>query len=373
MKILMIDCFLPNSIYTVELCDKLSKNNELIMLSRDNYLGGNRDYIIKPIIHSKSKNLFQAFKLFIKDQKNILKIVEDFKPDVVHFQGVQHPLIEKHYIKKIKKHSKVFFTAHNILSHEKKKFEKQALEKYYKNFDGIIVHNETSKKTFLEHFNYNGDITVIPHGSYDVYAGSNLEIKKRKNDKINFLQFGLIREYKGVDILLHAISMLPNDIKEKVKFTIAGFLNRHRYDYDIEKVINDLEIQNIVNLKLQRIEDDEIPELFNSCDCCIFPYRHIYGSGALLMAYTFQKPVIVSEIPTFVEETNNGATGLIFKHLDASSLSQAIIDFCNKNSEEIKVYKENIQELVRKKYNWINSAKLLEAAYKEKVKCYENV
>lgn len=362
MKIVMVDYFLPNSIYSLELCEKLAENNEVILICKDNYnVAKKYNFTIRPILHSKSKNKIQGLKLYLNDLKKIMKIIKEFKPNVFHLQEVQHVFFEKKLVKKSKKIvNKTFFTAHNILSHESKKGEKRKLSSWYKVFDGIIVHNEMSREMLHKYSNYKKDIFVIPHGTYDTYKNTKQE---KVHEKITFLQFGLIREYKGVDILLEAISLLPKNICESCKFVIAGNLKKSYYDFDIYEKVKKLNIEESVELIIRRIEDDEIPNLFNNVDYCVFPYRHIYGSGALLMAYTYNKPVIVSNIPVFIEETENGSTGLVFESCDSNDLAIKIIDLYNKSQEDIIAYKNNIKNLVDKKYNWTNSAKLTIEAY----------
>lgn len=364
MKIVMVEYFLPNSIYSLELCDKLSINNEVVLICKDNYKPDIKfNFEILPILHSSSRNPVQAFSLYIKDLKKIYAQVKKIKPDVVHIQGVQHFFWETCLLKAIKKTGcKCFFTAHNILSHESRKGEKAALNKWYNHFDGIIVHNKMSKKMLEEASDYKGPVYVVPHGAYGTYQDS-LKNKTKYTDKTVFLQFGIIREYKGADILLEAVSMLPQEIRNKSMFLIAGSLQKRYYDFDIQAKVKELGIEDCVKLMLSRIDDDAVPDLFNNCDCCLFPYRHIYGSGALLMAYTFNKPVIVSSVPVFCEETENGKTGIIFEKNNPQKLSEAIIQFVSLNTAQRNNFCTAIKEAVNQKYNWTASAESTIKAY----------
>ena len=75
------------------------------------------------------------------------------------------------------------------------------------------------------------------------------------------------------------------------------------------------------------------------------------------MSYSFNVPVIVSNLPSFIEETNNGGTGLIFKSEDIEDLSRVLCNATILNKNELSIYKENIKILVNNKYNWDISAK----------------
>ena len=81
------------------------------------------------------------------------------------------------------------------------------------------------------------------------------------------------------------------------------------------------------------------------------------------MAYSFEKPVIVSGIPTFIEETDQGATGLIYDREEERGLTDALIRFAEMTETEKQTMKENIRRLCKTKYNWDVSAKTLASVY----------
>ena len=82
------------------------------------------------------------------------------------------------------------------------------------------------------------------------------------------------------------------------------------------------------------------------------------------MSYTFGLPVIVSDIPTFVEETEGGMTGLIFKNEDYEDLARKMIEFIDMDSGKKAAYKGVIERLVESKYSWQNSAELTSRLYR---------
>lgn len=67
-------------------------------------------------------------------------------------------------------------------------------------------------------------------------------------DKFEFILFGQIRPYKGIDVLLNAITELPMDVRKKVHFTIAG--QQHpKQDSTDYKMIEDLKVSDCVLYK----------------------------------------------------------------------------------------------------------------------------
>ena len=199
MKIVMVEYFLPDSIYSLELCEKLSVSHEVVLICKDSYKPDRSfGFEILPILHSSSENPAQAFYLYQKDLKRIFAQIKRIKPDVFHLQGVRHFFWETRLLKKIKKTGcKCFFTAHNILSHESRRGEKEALNKWYGHFDGIIVHNQTSRKMLREASDNDVPVFVVPHGAYGTYK-DNIRSKSKHTDKTVFLQSELSANIKAL-------------------------------------------------------------------------------------------------------------------------------------------------------------------------------
>ena len=84
--------------------------------------------------------------------------------------------------------------------------------------------------------------------------------------------------------------------------------------------------------------------------------REIYGSYALMMAYTFKKPVITSNVQMFIEETDNGKTGLLFESENPSSLAEKLCCFAKMSVTQRREYSKHITYLLNTKYNWSISA-----------------
>ncbi len=82
------------------------------------------------------------------------------------------------------------------------------------------------------------------------------------------------------------------------------------------------------------------------------------------MAYSYQKPVIASNVPAFIEETDHGRTGLLFENENSEDLAGKIETAVSLKKEEIDLYKSAISELVTEKYNWNVSARKLFETYR---------
>lgn len=359
LKVVMLEYFLPGNTYTLELCSRLGEICDVTLICKNDYHADIKlNFTLENVLHTGSTGPVSALTGYLGDMDKILKIVKRVRPDVFHVQGIVHQSFETILMKAVRRYvSGMVFTAHNILSHEEKKGEKEKLNRWYRLFDGIVVHNEGSKALLEEYAGCQNAVCVMPHGAYTGY-----DIRQIEHEKITLLAFGIIREYKGVDILLNAAALLPDAVRERVRIVVAGKQLRS-YGLDPEEMVRQNHLESCVDLMIRRIEDEELPDLFGQADACVFPYREIYGSGALLMAYAFEKPVIASDIPVFVEETDNGATGCLFASEDPQKLSDAIVRFVSMTPEERGELKRNVISLRDGKYNWKNSAKVLSDFY----------
>lgn len=362
MKVLMIDYFLPGALYSFELCNYLKKHVDLTMFTRKTVKKAPEKIKLINVLYSgehvKVVKLFEYIngicKLFMEIHRN--------RYDVIHIQSFAQAGIEIPLYRILRKRIKfLVHTVHNVLPHEEKKGDRKLYRKLYDSCDCLIVHNETCKKLLISEFGIDAKkIVIIPFG---VYTTRVQKTRARKDSRFTFLMFGMIRNYKGVDILLDAVSRIPEVLRGKMRFIIAGKQYKNQNPTDYEAMIKRLGIASCVEFIPQRIEEDKLGVLYADVDACVFPYREIYGSGSLFMAYAYGKPVIVSNLPTFIEETENGKTGLLFNSENPEQLAKALIIAADWTENEINQYKDEISMLIDKKYNWEMSAQKTYKAY----------
>ena len=366
-RVLMVDHMLPGNTYTMELVDKLKKFADITLLCNRDYRIKVQGVTIKPELYNGGSAKVLSVIHYLYALCATIKELLFGNYDVVHIQTFKAYKYEipLYSVCKAKGYTLVC-TVHNVLPRETKNDlwsdNGKKVSEFYAKCDKLIVHNENCKRMLIENLGTEkSKIHVIPHGAYGLFFN---EISENLNKKEKtFLSFGTIREYKGIDVLIRAIALIPEKIRENMTFIIAGKQNFKLDNTDYDGMIKQLNISSQVRFFNRRIEDSELHELFIKADACIFPYRAISGSGALLMAYSFGTPVIASNIPTFVEETEGGKTGLLFQALDPQALADAIEHFYHMEPNQIKQYKENIQLLVSNKYNWEKSAKLTAELY----------
>ena len=190
--------------------------------------------------------------------------------------------------------------------------------------------------------NLTSQLTVTDDNYYDV-----------NQDYRYILFFGLIRDYKGLDLLLEAFS--ANEIREKnIKLIIAGEYYSDKAPY--KKLIEKYKLeQNIIQVE-QFIPDSEIHLYFNACDLIVQPYKSATQSGVTQIAYHFNKPMIVTNVGGLKDMCPDGKVGYVVSP-HADEIKKAILKFFNETN--INEMIENINQ-IKELYSWsIFTKKLL--------------
>jgi len=260
------------------------------------------------------------------------------KRGITHFQWLDRYYITDRILlpllSRLRGH-KTVLTVHNVNAGKRDNrdslYNRLTLSIVYKLCNHLIVHTESSKKELINEFNVNPDkISVIRHGMNNkvLYRGLTKEEATRdfnieKNQKV-ILFFGNIDYYKGLDILIDSINYLNNDRKKDIVLLIAGNYKSHDYYDLIRKMLNESEYKNQIIAHIKFIADEDIEKYFLASDCIILPYRDIYQSGVLFMAYNFGLPAIATRVGNFENDILDGKTGILTDSVDAVALAKSI-------------------------------------------------
>ncbi|MCU0474310.1 MAG: glycosyltransferase family 4 protein [Bacteroidales bacterium] len=163
------------------------------------------------------------------------------------------------------------------------------------------------------------------------------------SDKINFLFFGKIYYYKGVDILIKAANILAKKSR-RFKITIAGSCDDFSYYKDL---IEDI---NFFDLKLYYLDKNELPALFSNADFFVAPYREVTQSGPLMMAFNYRILPIVSDLAGFKEHISE-EIGFIFKNDSPEDLAIVMERAMNISVSERNALKKNLGKYVESEFN----------------------
>jgi len=264
--------------------------------------------------------------------RKIGKEIAHQKPDLVigQYWMPYIALSLSNYLKHAKKNLPNLTTAtvvHNLIPHESKPGDAYWTKKMMHESDYYLSLSDQVKSDMIE---VNSEARIIPlfHPIYDHY-GAPLEMETAKqhcclsasNDYILF--FGLIRAYKGLDLLIEAFKKVVEEYPNK-KLLVVG----ESYE-DLNKYLNmiaKLGLKDAVSFVDQYIPSDQIKYYFSAAELVVLPYKTATQSGITQIGLHFEKPIIATNVGGLHEVVHQGINGMLTAP-DAIEISNAILEF----------------------------------------------
>lgn len=250
------------------------------------------------------------------------------------------------------KYTKIICIADNVIPHEKRLGDKSFTRYFLKSCDAFITMSEKILSD-LKQFQKEKPAKLVQHPLYDNFGEiiSKEEARgklKINNEELLILFFGFIRKYKGLDLLLNAMS--DERIKKSgIKLMIAGEFYEDKKPYF--ELIEKLGIKDQLILRTDFIPDSEVKYYFCAADAVIQPYRNATQSGVTPLAYHFEKPMIVTNVGGLPSLVPDGKAGLVTEP-DSKSIANAILRFYNTDS---RIFISPMRE-IKKQLSWDNLA-----------------
>ncbi len=296
----------------------------------------------------------------------VIHMIQRIKPDIIHFQALRLPWLDWLFIAIIKRlDCKMIFTVHNTKDHEDNQFQQRRLDKVYKSCDLLFVQTAFSKNELLQKLDFDANrIHLAPRGTvlwqYEAIAEPTSLHDPRQfwnynHDDEIVLMFGLIRAYKGADLLIKSLALLKEK-RPKLKVIIAGACYNQKLVETYKDLARELGVETLVRFQIERIDDGLVASLFRVADLIALPYTRIDQSAVLVTAYSHEKPVIASETGGFIENVIDGETGYLFKTGEAEDLAQKIEMSFNR-PDHLRQMGQNALAFVQSHYLWQTTAK----------------
>ena len=263
--------------------------------------------------------------------RRTLKRIEQFQPNTViipwwhpYFTPVWGTLSRA--IKRLPSQPKLIFICHNVLPHEQSKLSAFILPKVIKwtlaRGDKFIVH-ASSDKRILQEIIHNAMIDVTPLPTIMQEADtSGVELPVELPDDCPILLFcGIVRPYKGLDVLLDAFSLAIK--KRPLHLVIAGeFWNGSRSQYDAQ--IGQLEIGEHISIIDKYIPDELFTAFIDRADVVVLPYKSATQSAVIQASFGRNTPVITTDVGGLAEVVADGVTGFVVQANSARELAASI-------------------------------------------------
>lgn len=257
-------------------------------------------------------------------------------------------------------HIKVVGLLDNVIPHERRIGDRLFARYMIKSLDGYVAMSEAvlgDAKSFDDTKPY----ALTPHPLYDNFGEKvtrevAIQTLGLDADTRYILFFGLIRDYKGLDLLLRAFAdeRLRN---KRVKLIVAGefYSNAELY----ERLERELDLTGHIVWYKEFIPADRVRYFFAAADLVAQPYKSATQSGITQIAYHFERPMLVTNVGGLAEIVPHGRVGYVVQP-DAADIADALVDFVDNKQEGD--FEQGIAE-EKSKYAWSNmTTALLEVA-----------
>ena len=249
----------------------------------------------------------------------------------------------------------LLLTAHDILPREPRPGQRRAQRSLYERFDAIVVHSEHGRRRLTGELGVDPErVHVIPHGAFAHLAAARAAPAPTPQPEFAaegplVLCFGLMRPYKGIDLLLEAWRGI-----EGAELWIAGMPRM-----DIAPLLAGAPPG--VRFATRFIDDHELPAYFRRADLVVLPYREIDQSGVLFTALAFGKPLLLSDVGGFPEIAATGAART-FPAGDAPALHRALLELLG-DPAALSAMAERARAAAAGPYSWDAIARRTLALY----------
>ena len=306
----------------------------------------------RPELGVWSRRLLRAAE-HVPDMRGYRRIAEE--ADVVHYQWLPVPALDRRLIPP--KRPRVY-TMHWRLPEAGTRIAR-SLERLLTEMDAVVVHSEHGAGRLEADFAVpQSKLRVIPHGAFDYLTrqGGEVPLPKelREVEGPVILAFGLVRPYKGTDVLLEAFREM-----EGAELWVVG-MPRMPMDE-----LRDLarRAPGTVRFVDRFVTDPEIPAFMRRADLVVLPYRNIEQSGVLYTALAFGKPLVLSAVGGFPEVASRGAARLVPPG-DPAALAETLRDLLSDPAAREALAVAAAREAATT-YSWSGIADRTEALYRE--------
>jgi glycosyltransferase involved in cell wall biosynthesis len=259
---------------------------------------------------------------------------------------------------------KVVLTAHNTNTEARdgrdSLWNRITLRIQYRLSDHLFVHTTRMRHDLVSGFGVNPEaVSVIPYGENNALPLTALTPQEARlrlgvgEDERAILFFGAIAPYKGLDTLLEAFRRLAS-AETKYRLIIAGKPKGGCGEFmrDVRRAIAEFQADRIIQ-RIEYIPDEETEVYFKAADLVALPYRAIYQSGILFLAFSFGAPVVATDVGSFGEDVRGAQAGFIVPPEKPQELADAIRDYFESDLfRNRELVREAIRRYVKTRHSW---------------------
>ena len=252
------------------------------------------------------------------------RAIRDWEPDLViisYWMSYFAPSLG-YIARRLRKRCKVISILHNVVPHEPRFFDAPLTRYFLSGCTGNVTLCDEVAEDLKRLSPKALNITLF----HPIYGHFGEKMPREEAEKAlglkpgmrNLLFFGLIRDYKGLDILLDAFGKLDSGYQLIVAGEPYGSFVKYR------NIIDRSPAKDRIRLFTRHIKDSEVKVFFSASDLAVLPYRSATQSGISAIAYHFEVPMVVTDVGGLRQSIGDCGTGLVAPKADADCVVREI-------------------------------------------------
>lgn len=252
------------------------------------------------------------------------RAIRDWEPDLViisYWMSYFAPSLG-YIARRLRKRCKVISILHNVVPHEPRFFDAPLTRYFLSGCTGNVTLCDKVAEDLKRLSPKAPNITLF----HPIYGHFGEKMPREEAEKAlglkpgmrNLLFFGLIRDYKGLDILLDAFGKLDSGYQLIVAGEPYGSFEKYR------NIIDRSPAKDRIRLFTRYIKDSEVKVFFSASDLAVLPYRSATQSGISAIAYHFEVPMVVTDVGGLRQSIGDCGTGLVAPKADADCVVREI-------------------------------------------------
>ncbi|HYY64328.1 MAG TPA: glycosyltransferase [Gaiellaceae bacterium] len=289
--------------------------------------------------------------------RRVRRRLQSLAPDVVHVQWLFRPDIDLRWLRAVAAERPTVLTAHDLAGMLSRR--REAWLRVFHTVDRIIVQSRRGIGELAKLGVPEEKITRIPHPVFE--RPGTIDDGGRRGQTLLF--FGLIRTYKGIDLLLRALPLVARE-RPDVRLVVAG--DPLDPVEPLLKLATELGISERVEWRLGFLPDDDVEEVLAKATVVALPYRQrVDASGVLALAIGHGLPIVVSDVGSLGEIVAEFGAGEVVPPEDVEALAAA----CLRLLADERTLEEAVRGTARAReaLTWESAAAEHEALYDELV------
>ena len=270
---------------------------------------------------------------------------------------------------------KIVWTAHNVdrddRDERRSRLRAWSLRRLYHSVHAIIVHTDRMKEELCRRFDVPlGRVEVITHGMNNLVPVSGIARQAARQslgiplERKVLLFFGYLDHYKGVDLLIEAFAGIARRDPSLLLMINGSAKRNDDYLPSLTRRIDEAGLTGQVRLDLRFIPPEEVEPSFVAADCLVLPYRRIFQSGVVFLAFRFGLPIIATDVGNFREDIGEGVNGFVARENTPAGLAEAIDRFfASPLYLDAAVHRERIRREAERRFDWTAIAERTVAVY----------